>query len=1642
MRLLALLGWFVGRSIANPPPTATHRFRFNKTTAAPSLPAAPPQLDCPEDCDGQIDCPSGLDEINQNCFDKVENETKRSPVAADHKPAYKTGDVFEIDITFADVNYLDIRDTSVRSMYAPDQLSKRGVLVGAFQLALAIMSHDTAVTLWRWKYREALKLGSIPEALMDGKSIPLLAKASDAMTFTSLQLGRRRFRRQSGTRATLIPFDSSALVHIEDNIDAVHRFVAVFYRNYNSNTSFDAKQEAATLTDNLLFRDVPRPAANPTKPPVDPGDALPTATPHTTRESENNKPAQNGTNDSRADVAEPDVDRVDVDGSGIIDENPLDADESTNVGANIFVPVIAGSVVGGLVLVSLLVYIVIKHKDKASKIGITDSLLESAEILTAMAIHDELEKNDGGAPGTIAAVPASVQLDREIKDMETQFKHAYLVGIKTKVGTARKEEFAQWFAEDGTVLAEASKLKQLESTEHELLEMEACLFAAQFVKDFQPLVDGSISMTGAFHRSLAVAGGNKLITALRKRIGGDPAAHTAFKSAFAQTVAGISKEAAKYQVAYTRSKSGRPPALEASLQNQLARRLAAAKSQTAIALAEIAVVAPGSLPSLVRVDPFLEREAEMEAEMDTFFWKSAANETGEKDRADFEAAFKHAYLEGLQHPLLVEQERLEHAGGNFGARGKRRAAKMRASETVLDQQLATNKAALFARRFVDAQDSLHNTTDGRIHDNSIDGTDGVLRTVYTESRRKQLAADRARLLRRKDLDPMLQNRLVAQIDAAVFKFDTDDAEFRLRMRDRRMLHLRRQLAANRNSLAQHAHLGALLQNRLAANLQTVETDLDATDVHRNAQKQLARIESLHTRLADLQTEVQRSQGGRQEELAETLLQTKEALGSERTSYGAYLLNIRTEGLRNELALDQAMLNQTENLDVALKHRLRAKLSNAEASVNMINAHAESRRRQIALVALMAKNELDRDRVIASSSMEPQEKFELSKTVEHDKNDIAEEKKALGQFLRATHAHHAIQRLCADQSLVQACLPQGVAGQLTACIESESAAIKSLGESRMNGAPSLIDNPASTYLSAVAAKLATEHSNIAAARGSPGFKLKSEQINSTIVVLEILAADWDFGDDGAAFEVVLRDPEYDATRANIKVGSGYLAMLRAEVDRNKQQHMQAQLGNAADVTVANQQFSKQLDALEALLERRKGSGKSYAENLLRQATETSGVTSHIGIFTGYHAEIRGALARSGSHLAEATIEDDAQAVQLHTVRINDLEALLAPRAPMHDEFGELPHDKSLALEVALKAAFHQGTLQQVAVACVAGDSLAFQQKSVIAAKTELALVDPASALRVAGALASGGLGVRWKAGSALSANTAEQLRASLQTAYLEGMQTPEEDQSAFETRLRTARLVDIRRHLTSEREKLGKVAKKDMASKTRLLSSIQETEAREVQELATIQVQEAKVQLAASKADVFAAQFVEVLDIPGGIADTLVADNAEDAAAEEAALNIAMTTALRAAFREGARQNLAWHRDETTQQLSSSPQVQDRLAARLALTQSTATAWAEHAAVATAKLAAHQKRASIARRPMQTALGVVSDFASNQRLADARSHADLHESAKGVKVRVKEASKGKATNGRGRNRLSTLPSPASQTSGAGEGRAQLAGHMIE
>ena len=1218
---------------------------------------------CPADCNGVFDCNTGTDEINQVCADKDANEINRKPPSESVPLAYDQGGVNDVGIYFPDINFFNL---SSRMSSGSAQLSRRSLLRMAFKLALDIAARDVRVNLWREEYRKAFELGKVDE---QRAPFALLLNSSDALVFSADQSapapapspGPARLRRRkdatssSGTLATLKPFDLSGSVLIADNRDAIHSFVSTFYHTFGS-SGFSAWEEEDNLRNRILLRTLPVSDSTP-------HDGV--APSYTDGESDGET---DGKSDGEADVcacpfpntgachdacvsptrnaeaecarlgyasckeyclvdmgltdasecisdaytgesvgsssyaAEDDFSYHDIcdceipdvrscndacrwpsveveevckrmgfascgdycetdmvlqgliakDASECGATNP-NGDASTNTDGNgdasssLFAPVIVGSVIAGLMVVSLMVYFIVKHKKKMNKIGvISDSLLESVEIQTAMAIHNEFEN---GGSSIADRVPVSVRLDRELKDMEIRIRKVYFDGIKAQVDAARLQDFP----EDESI--DAGALQQLKDAERETLEAEACLFAAKFLLDFEPTVDGEMALTGAFHRSVSISGGSELIRALQKRIGGDPDALETFNAALDQTLAGVLKESAKYQLALARGKAGRAVAANASLQNRLARRLKAAKSQTAIILAETAVVAPGALPppaDAARAVP-----------------ETAITEEG---RLDLEAAFKQAYLEGLRHQLMIDRGRLGRAAGTTDALRNRLAAKIRASEALLDQQLACNKAAVFADRFLEAQGSLQaGSNDASSFAHAVgadDDVDSVLRSAHLASRRQQLAIDRARLARRNDLDAALKNRLTAQIDANVSKLDKDEKEF-----------------------------------------------LSKTSKSGNPQRQL-------------------------------------------------------------------------------------------------------------------------------------------------------------------------------------------------------------------------------------------------------------------------------------------EPEV-------------------------------------------------------------------------------------------HVEANGGAG------------------------IN-----------------------ALAREIALQAAFDVGTRQQLAIVGAGESALDFQQKVVAAAKTELAMTDPEAALRVAKDISVKQLSAGQKGGSVLSGSKVAELKVRLKASYLEGLRTLEDDQTELETRLRKARLIDIRRQLKVDRQKLEKAAKTDLTLKNRLLKNIQETEIKEAEESAMIQVQDARVQLADDKAEAFAAQFIEVLDTPGGIVDgakvptrgrssaqfaaslggnvaeTSVDDQAAAAAAaaaaEESTLKTAMDSAMRAAFQQGTRQTLAWKREEANQRLSNTSKVQDRLAARLAATQKVAVVAAKHAKAATPKLAAHKRRASIPRTVKnRTASVVARDFVSNQRMLQAQLDADRSEREEVLRKRLKATKSKKA-----------------------------------
>jgi hypothetical protein len=288
--------------------------------------------------------------------------------------------------------------------------------------------------------------------------------------------------------------------------------------------------------------------------------------------------------------------------------------------------------------------------------------------------------------------------------------------------------------------------------------------------------------------------------------------------------------------------------------------------------------------------------------------------------------------------------------------------------------------------------------------------------------------------------------------------------------------------------------------------------------------------------------------------------------------------------------------------------------------------------------------------------------------------------------------------------------------------------------------------------------------------------------------------------------------------------------------------------------------------------------------------------------------------------------------------------------------------SLALDVALKAAFAEGTRQQVSFSELSQeDRVSIEQKLVAAAKTDLVFVAPASAVRVAQETA-GDVHSNAPKMQAMPTNEANAFKAGVKASFLEGLRThgEEDDKSDMEAQLRKARLVDLRRQLALDRRQLERAAGTDAQLKNRLLAQIKEAEVEEADVEVAVSLEEAKMQIAEDKAEAFAAQFLEVFAEPGAIVSfgTPAGNSPQQAtnvaAAKEATMKSAMNAAMRAAFQQGTRQTLAWNREESHQRAANQAKVHDRLAARLAAVNRSAVKAAKAAAPAKAAAAAKAK----------------------------------------------------------------------------------------
>lgn len=194
--------------------------------------------------------------------------------------------------------------------------------------------------------------------------------------------------------------------------------------------------------------------------------------------------------------------------------------------------------------------------------------------------------NDLSTP--LPEISKGIAIASDLKDLEYKIKQQYLDALNAKSAGEVAALIADY---DGDQAGTAAMI----AAEGDLNEAAATLFAAKLfedVGDFKASVRGEADdLNSKFMRRLYDLGGDALVDGLQKKVNGDPGGAEALELATGQTLAQIEREAVKYQLALGREKHGKAAQTKANLQNRLARRMKAVKSQYVRVLAETAIIA-------------------------------------------------------------------------------------------------------------------------------------------------------------------------------------------------------------------------------------------------------------------------------------------------------------------------------------------------------------------------------------------------------------------------------------------------------------------------------------------------------------------------------------------------------------------------------------------------------------------------------------------------------------------------------------------------------------------------------------------------------------------------------------------------------------------------------------------------------------------------------------------------------------------------------------------------------------------------------------------------------------------------------------------------------------------------------------------
>lgn len=1038
------------------------------------------------------------------------------------------------------------------------------------------------------------------------------------------------------------------------------------------------------------------------------------------------------------------------------------------------------------------------------------------------------------------------------------------------------------------------------AAEGDLNEAVAALFAAKLFADFDDFVPpatigGRAGLDSAFALQLYDLGGHALVDGIQKKMNGDPGGAEALELATGQTLAQIEREAITHQLVLSHEKRGKAASLQADFRNRLARRMKAVHLEHALVLAETTIVAPSALP-LPNVAA---------AELDT--------PEVERAKLGLEAAFKKAYLEGLRHQLGSDSLRNAAAGKTINNSLQIPA---KSAAKVLEEQLAGNKAAVFAERFVNVQRDLKGFVAGfEIPGLGAAGTSKSsdqdyapapsMRKGQIEKQRARIAMDLETLQQRSDLDSKLKIRLATQLYAAEARLDASDVDYAVQIRTAKMVHLRQQLQLQRSRLAACNNLDATLRNQLTARLNVAEKTLDDDDLHfnegvlaeANLDALLKRMNFLSQALAEIEDGDDGVHSAQRDAAKDRLTHVKEKYGAANFEHQTYLKQARAAALQHQLALDRALLDGSTNLNSTLKGRLADELMSADGM-------------------LLSATDI-------GCSKSAKQSYTLSQQLS-DKNMAAEEVYAAlsAEFISALATMIADTKRKLDDSIDKSSADASEAAQ-------KKVQLAELRKQLLSGRQHLkrtkkTDMALKERLIDQIKKAETEEAHISAGVGAGQITKQFNDLQALLGRRE--------GNSDLQLGLQLEDESSDMFDAENAVFEHYRCDLMAALAAAKSVPADAdEPGKAAMIR-----------NLEVLVEE---------ANLEAERPAQSGTAVH-----SLPLERALAAAFDEGWKQRGAIDESETGAQHKKARLAGL------RKRLEDNRKKLENSNNTHMGVALNqrlvTEIKDTEVEEKKASVEAAENagaLAMQQKLVAEAKVDLAFESPSAAVRVAQEATetaeAAGLFRPAASTTAFSEKDAKAFKLKIKASYFEGLKTEGDDESEMETRLRKSRVAVLRKKLQDDRGQLERAASTNLALKDKLCAQIKKNEEMEGEESAVIQLEEVKMDIASDKADEFAAKFIEVYDVTSlsivvgvvpheDVSPVLPVPGVEgkaprEVAAEEAAtarakhLNHAIHSAMKVAFQQGIRQTLAWKREESAQLQTNRSKVRGRLAARLA-----------------------------------------------------------------------------------------------------------------